>query len=268
MQDKIEQVKEAIANKESAIIAFSGGVDSATLAALAYEVLGERALAVTARSVAFTEHELKVAVCTAREIGIPHRVVHFDELEEPGFAGNTRERCYYCKKGLLRTLIGIADKDGFNVVLEGTNASEILGYRPGKRAIAEAGGRVFTPFMEFGVTKDEVRRTARKIGLSVADRPSMACLSTRFPYGQAITRQGLKRVGAAEDYLFSMGFTQVRVRDHSDRNSIARVEVMPSEFGKVLQERERIVSHLKQLGFDYVTLDLGGFRSGSMDEVL
>ncbi|MGP8330182.1 MAG: ATP-dependent sacrificial sulfur transferase LarE, partial [Methanosarcinaceae archaeon] len=119
-----------------------------------------------------------------------------------------------------------------------------------------------------GMTKDEVRQTARKIGLSVTDRPSMACLSTRFPYGQAITRQALKRVGAAEDYLFSLGFTQIRVRDHSDRSIIARVEVIPSESYKVLQERERIVYRLKQLGFDYVTLDIEGFRSGSMDEVL
>ncbi len=268
MQEKIELIKKAIAKKDSAIIAFSGGVDSATLAALAYEALGERALAVTANSETFSERELKAAVSTAREIGIPNQIVHFDELEEPGFAENTRDRCYHCKKGLLRTLIGIADKEGFNVVLEGTNASEIQGHRPGRKAIVEAGGRVFTPFTEFGVTKDEVRQIAREIGLSVADKPSMACLSSRFPYGQLITRDGLTRVGAAEDFLFSLGFTQLRVRDHSDRSSIARIEIMPSEFDKFLQERERIVSHLKQLGFDYVTLDIEGFRSGSMDEVL
>ncbi|MGP8319729.1 MAG: ATP-dependent sacrificial sulfur transferase LarE [Methanosarcinaceae archaeon] len=268
MQEKIELIKEAIAKKESVIIAFSGGVDSATLAALAYETLGKRALAITVKSLTFPKRELKSAECTASEIGISHRVVHFNELEEPGFAVNTQERCYHCKKGILRILIDIADKDGFNVILEGTNASEIMGYRPGHKAIVEAGGRVFTPFTKFGMTKDEVRQTARKIGLSVADRPSMACLSTRFPYGQAITRQALKRVGAAEDYLFSLGFTQIRVRDHSDRSIIARVEVIPSESYKVLQERERIVYRLKQLGFDYVTLDIEGFRSGSMDEVL
>ncbi len=265
MQAKIKQIKEAIAKKDSAIIAFSGGVDSATIAALAYEALGERALAVTAESVTFSERELKAAVSTAREIGIPHQIVHFDELEEPGFAENTRDRCYHCKKGLLRTLIGIADKEGFNVVLEGTNASEIQRHRPGRRAIVEIGERVFTPFTEFGVTKDEVRGIARKIGLSVADKPSMACLSSRFPYGQLITRDGLTRVGAAEDYLFSLGFTQLRVRDHS---SIARIEIMPPEFDKFLQERGRIISNLKKLGFDYITLDIEGFRSGSMDEVL
>ncbi|MDO9518522.1 MAG: ATP-dependent sacrificial sulfur transferase LarE [Methanosarcinaceae archaeon] len=268
MQEKINLIKEAIAKKGSAIIAFSGGVDSATIAALAYEALGERALAVTAESVTFSERELKGAIQTAREIGIPHRIVNFDELEEPGFAENTQDRCYHCKKGLLRTLINIADEEGFNVVLEGTNASEIQGHRPGRRAIVETGERVFTPFVDFGVTKDEVRQIAREIGLSVADKPSMACLSSRFPYGQLITRDGLTRVGAAEDFLFSLGFTQLRVRDHSDRNSIARIEIMPSEFNKFLQERGRIVSHLKKLGFDYITLDIEGFRSGSMDEVL
>ena len=268
MQEKIEQIKKAIAKKGSAIIAFSGGVDSTTIAALAYEALGERALAVTAESVIFPERELKAAVRTAREIGIPHQIVHFDEHEVPGFVENTRDRCYHCKKGLLRTLIDIADKEGFNVVLEGTNASEILGYRPGRKAIVEAGGRVFTPFTEFEVTKDEVRQIAREMGLSVAGKPSMACLSSRIPYGQLITREGLTRVDAAEDFLFSLGFTQVRVRDHSERSSIARIEIMPSEFAGVLQERERIVSHLKKWGFDYVTLDIVGFRSGSMDEVL
>ena len=266
--EKIKQIKKAIAKKESAIIAFSGGVDSATIAALAYEALGERALAITAESVIFPERELKTAVSTAREIGIPHQIVSFDELEKPGFAGNTRDRCYHCKKALLRTLIGIADTRGFNVVLEGTNASEIQEHRPGRKAIVEAGERVFTPFTEFRVTKDEVRQIAREIGLSVADKPSMTCLSTRFPYGQLITRNGLVRVGAAEDFLFSLGFTQLRVRDHSDRSSIACVEIMPSEFDRGLRERERIVSHFKQLGFDYVTLDIEGFRSGSMDEVL
>ncbi|MGP8337176.1 MAG: ATP-dependent sacrificial sulfur transferase LarE [Methanosarcinaceae archaeon] len=268
MQEKIELIKEAIAKKESAIIAFSGGVDSATLAALAYEALGECALAVTAESIIIPKREIKAAECIAYEIGISHRIVHFDKLEEPGFALNAKDRCYNCKKKLLHTLIGIADEEGFNVVIEGTNASEIKEYRPGHKAIVEAGGRVFTPFTEFGVTKNEVRRIARKIGLSIADKPSMACLSTRFPYGQEITRQGLKRVGAAEDYLFSMGFTQVRVRDHTGISSIARVEVVSSESGKFLRERKRIVFYLKKLGFDYVTLDIEGFRSGSMDEVL
>ncbi|MCL7411173.1 MAG: ATP-dependent sacrificial sulfur transferase LarE [Methanosarcinaceae archaeon] len=268
MQEKINQIKEAIAQKNSAIIAFSGGVDSATIAALAYEALGGRALAVTASSETFSERELKGAVQTAREIGIKHMIVNFDELEEPGFAENTQDRCYHCKKGLLHTLINIADEEGFNVVLEGTNASEIQGHRPGRQAIVEAGERVFTPFVDFGVTKDEVRQIAREIDLSVADKPSMACLSSRFPYGQLITRDGLTRVGAAEDFLFSLGFTQLRVRDHSDRSSIARIEIIPSEFDRFLQERERIVSHLKKLGFDYVTMDIEGFRSGSMDEVL
>jgi len=167
MQEKINQIKKAIAQKGSAIIAFSGGVDSATIAALAYEALGENALAITAESEIFPERELKAAVSTAREIGILHRIVHFDELDEHGFAENTRDRCYHCKKGLLYTLIGIADKEGINVVLEGTNASEILGHRPGRNAIVEAGQRVFTPFTQFGVTKDEVRHILQTIWLVI-----------------------------------------------------------------------------------------------------
>ncbi|MBN2487448.1 MAG: ATP-dependent sacrificial sulfur transferase LarE [Methanosarcinaceae archaeon] len=263
--NKIEQIKEAIAKKESTVVAFSGGVDSAVLAALAFEVMGRRALAVTADFLSFPGRELKDAIRTASEIGIPHRTVPFDAMGEPGFAENTPQRCYYCKKGLIRTLAEFADGEGFNVILEGTNASEIQGYRPGWQAIREAGDRVFTPFVEFGVTKEEVREIARVLGLSVADRPSMTCLSTRFPYGQPITEDGIERVESAEEYLTSLGFNQFRVRDHG---SIARIEIMPSEFDRILQERERIVAYLKKLGFTYITLDMEGFRSGSMDEVL
>jgi len=265
LPDKIELIKEAIANKKSAVIAFSGGVDSVTLAALAYQTLGRNALAVTAGSAGLPRRELEAAIHTAREIGIDHRVVQFDELNEPGFAENTPDRCYYCKKGLLRTLAEVADEVGSNVILDGTNASEIRGHRPGWQAIIEAGERVFTPFTEYGVTKEEVREIARALGLSVADKPSNACLSTRFPYGQPITREGVARIESAEDQLISQGFTRIRVRDHG---GIARIEVMPSEFATVLKERERIAACLKKLGFNYVTLDIEGFRSGSMDEVL
>lgn len=265
LSDKIQKIRDAIAQKESAIIAFSGGVDSTTLATLAFEELGERALAITADSATLPQRELEAAKRAAMEIGIPHRVVYFDEVAEPGFAINTPDRCYYCKKGLLRTLLNVAESEGYNVVIEGTNSSELKGHRPGRKAILEAGERVFTPYVDFEVTKDEVRQIARELGLSVADKPSMACLSSRFPYGNPITKEGLRRVGEAEDCLFSLGFAQFRVRDH---NNIARIEVMPSDFGMVLQHRETILSHMKELGFNYVTLDLEGFRSGSMDEVL
>ena len=265
LSGKIEQIKEAIAKKESAVVAFSGGVDSAVLAALAYEVLGRRALAVTVDFLSFPGRELNAAIHTAGEIGIPRRTVPFDAMAEPGFAENTPQRCYYCKKGLIRTLAEFADEEGFNVILEGTNASEIKGYRPGWQAIREAGDRVFTPFVEFGVTKEEVCEIARVLGLSVADRPSMTCLSTRFPYGQPITVNGIERIESAEVYLTSLGFNRFRVRDHGN---IARIEIMPSEFDRILQERERIVAYLKKLGFTYITLDMEGFRSGSMDEVL
>jgi len=265
LPDKIKRIKESIANKKNAVIAFSGGVDSATLAALAYQALGRNALAVTADSAGLPRRELEAAIHTAREIGIEHRVVQFDELNEPGFAENTPDRCYYCKKGLLRTLAEVTDEVGSNVILDGTNASEVQGHRPGWRAIIEAGERVFTPFTEYGVTKEEVREIAHALGLSVADKASTTCLSTRFPYGQPITREGIARIEAAEDQLISHGFTRIRVRDHG---GIARIEVMPSEFAIVIKERERITEYLKKLGFNYVTLDIEGFRSGSMDEVL
>ena len=265
LSDKIEQIKEAIAKKESALVAFSGGVDSAVLAALAYKVLERRALAMTAEFISLSGHELKDAIRTAKEIGIPHRIVPFNVMAEPGFAENTPQRCYYCKKGLIRTLAEFADEEVLNVILDGTNASEIQGHRPGWQAIREAGNRVYTPFVEFGITKEEVREIAHALGLSVADRPSMTCLSTRFPYGQPITEDGIERIEKAEEYFTSLGFYQFRVRDHGN---IARIEVMLSEFDRILQEHERIVTFLKKLGFNYVTLDMEGFRSGSMDEVL
>jgi uncharacterized protein len=262
--EKIEKIKKAIKARESAIVAFSGGVDSTTLAALAYEVLGDRVLAVTLDSPLFPKRQLETAVETACEIGIPHRVLPFSHLGAPYFTANSINRCYFCKKTLLETLIELADKKGYDVVLEGTNASEIKdGNRPGYRAIQEAGDKVLSPFVEFDVTKEEIREIASIHSLSAAHRPSMACLATRFPYGQPITAEALLRIEKAEEYLFSLGFTQVRVRMHAN---IARIEVPTKDFPEILRHSVQIFEELKDAGFDYVTLDLEGFRSGSMDE--
>jgi len=264
--EKIEKIKEAIKARESAIIAFSGGVDSTVLASLAHEVLGNRALAVTLDSPLFPQRQLETAVETACEIGIPHRVLPFSHLNTPYFTENSINRCYFCKKYLLETLVEFGEENGYKVVIEGTNASEIKGEnRPGYRAIQEAGDKVFTPFVEFDVTKDEIREIASIYALSAAHRPSMACLATRFPYGQPITAEALLKIEKSEEYLFSLGFTQFRVRMHSN---MARIEVPPEDFPEVLRHSVQISENLKDIGFDYVTLDLEGFRSGSMDEPL
>ncbi|AYK15401.1 MAG: ATP-dependent sacrificial sulfur transferase LarE [Methanosarcina flavescens] len=262
--EKIELIKEAIKARGSVVVAFSGGVDSTTLAALAFEALGEKAIAVTIDSPLFPRRQLETAVKTACEIGIEHKILPFSQLSLPYFSANTLNRCYFCKKALLETLLDFAEKAGYHVVLEGTNSSELQGeYRPGYRAVQEAGEKIFSPFMEFDVTKEQIREIASKLFLSAASRPSAACLATRFPYGQPITVESLQKVEKAEDFLFSLGFSQFRVRMHE---YLARIEVIQEEFEDVLRKREKIVRHLKSLGFDYITLDLEGFRSGSMDE--
>jgi uncharacterized protein len=192
-----------------------------------------------------------------------HEIITYDELDEPGFAHNPADRCYYCKKGLIRELKKCAAKHNVKSIIEGTNFSDLKGHRPGLRAVIEED--VYNPYVEFKATKEDIREMARKLGLSMADKPSMACLSSRFPYGQTITSDALVRVGEAETYLHAHGFRIVRVRDHA---GIARIEVMPVEMGLFMEKREEVLSKFKGLGFSYVTLDLMGFRSGSMDEVL
>ncbi len=261
--DKMLSIINALKNKGSVIVAFSGGVDSSVLAALAFRALGEKALAVTADAETLGPGELEGARSVAKEIGIRHIVISYDELLEPEFAKNLVDRCYYCKKGLIRELKKIAKDRCINTIIEGTNLSDLTGHRPGHRAVMEE--EVYNPYLDFSVTKDEIREMARMLGLSVADKPSMACLSSRFPYGQPITHEALTRVGEAESYLRNNGFRVVRVRDHA---GIARIEMLPSEMGRFLKIREAVSSEFKRLGFDYVTLDIMGFRSGSMDEVL
>ena len=263
IDNKMHSIIDALKERGSALVAFSGGVDSSVLAALAYRALGDRTLAVTADAPTLAPGELEGAKKVAAQIGIRHIVIFYDELQEPEFAKNPVDRCYYCKKGLIRELKKIAEQNRINTIIEGTNSSDLKAHRPGHRAVTEEG--IYNPYIEFGVTKEEIRRIARKLKLSVADKPSMACLSSRFPYGQMITHDALKRVGEAEAYLQKMGFEVVRVRDH---DGIARIEIMPDEMPKLLEMHDEVAVELKKLGFSYVTLDILGFRSGSMDEVL
>ncbi|MBU4491372.1 MAG: ATP-dependent sacrificial sulfur transferase LarE [Euryarchaeota archaeon] len=263
IEHKMQSIVKALAERGSVLVAFSGGVDSSVLAALAYKALGNNAIAVTADSQTLAPGELECAKEVAKEMGIRHVVISYDELGEPEFAKNPMDRCYYCKKGLLRELKKLTAQYDLKGIVEGTNISDLKAHRPGHRAVVEEG--VFNPFVDFKVTKEEIRQMAHKIGLHNADKPSMACLSSRFPYGQTITTEGLKRVGAAEAYLRRAGFGVVRVRDHA---GVARIEIMPDEMARFLEMREDVVSEFKRLGFSYVALDIVGFRSGSMDEVI
>ena len=265
LNKKIEVLKSYIAEKGSggAVIAFSGGVDSATLAALSRQVLGDRAVAVTAESATFTEGELRDAKTTAQEIGIKLYVTKTHELEHEAFAANPPDRCYHCKMELLKKLKQFAHQHGFAAVFDGTNFSDLEGHRPGFRAVQETQG-VYSPLMEVGFTKDEVREVAKALGLTVHDRPAQACLASRIPYHERITAERLKRVAKAEQMIHKIvPVTQLRVRDH---NGLARIEVAASErklFCNV-DVMEMISVQLKRLGFKYVALDLEGYRSGSM----
>jgi len=263
INEKMRSIENAIAKRASVLIAFSGGVDSSVLAALAHRALGNKAIAVTADSQTLSPGELEAAKVVAKEIGITHKIISYDELGEPGFANNPVDRCYYCKKGLIRELKKFAEEHDLKSIVEGTNFSDLNTHRPGHRAVIEE--EVYNPYVEFKVTKEEIREMARKLGLSVAEKPSMACLSSRFPYGQTITVDALMRVGEAENFLRIHGFRVVRVRDHA---GIARIEIMPDEMARFIKIRKEVLAKFKELGFSYITLDLMGFRSGSMDEVL
>ncbi|WP_321420272.1 ATP-dependent sacrificial sulfur transferase LarE [uncultured Methanomethylovorans sp.] len=261
--DKMQQIKEALSLKSCVLVAFSGGVDSSVLAALAHEALGNKALAITINMHSLPEGELQIAEDIAREIGIRHKVMDFDEFTVPEFVENSPKRCYYCKRSILGLLLEVAKKEGSEVVIEGTNITEMQGNRPGMQAVAEMTKRVISPFLQFSVSREEIRQMAKHMGLSVAGKPSSPCLASRIPYGKKITPEGISRVKAAEKYLFTLGFIQFRVRDHGD---VARIEVKSSDFPAVIERKEDIVNEFKRLGFHYVALDMEGFRSGSLDE--
>jgi|YelNatPaOPRAMG01_1025707.scaffolds.fasta_scaffold11704_5 uncharacterized protein len=249
--------------RRGVVVAFSGGVDSSTLAAVCHAVLGERAVAVTAKSPTYPLEEMEEAVETARIIGIRHYFVETDELSNEGFVRNPENRCYYCKKELLERLRDFARQLGFKAVFEGTNFSDLSGHRPGFKAVREMKD-VFSPWVEAEYTKEEIRMLARNLGLPVHDKPALACLASRIPFGERITREKLDRIGRAERLIKEIsGVKQLRVRDH---NGLARIEVGRDERSLLfnVETMDKIAEELKKIGFIYVALDLEGYRTGSM----
>ena len=252
----------ALAALERVVVAYSGGVDSTLLTAIAHEILGERALAVTAASPAVPTAELRAACDLARQRRWNHRVIQTSELYREEYARNASDRCYWCKSELFGIIAPLAH--GLNArVLVGTNADDLSDHRPGLRAARE--NDVLAPLADARLSKDEVRALSADLGLPTADKPASPCLASRFAYGVRVTEHGLRRVELAEEALRGFGFHELRVRDHGD---LARIEVSAHQIARAAELREAITRQLVDLGFRYVTLDLVGFRSGSLNEVL
>jgi len=261
---KINKLKKILKDMGSLIIAFSGGVDSSFLLKVAENVLGKNVIAVTAKSLTYPKREFEDAKRIARSLNCRQIIIDSNEMKIKEFRNNPKNRCYFCKKELFLKLISIKNKYNFNFVVDGTNYDDLNTFRPGLKALKELGIR--SPLAEAGLTKEEIRKYSRLLNLTTWNKPSFACLSSRFPYGEEITKSKLKKIENAEDFLRSLGFRQIRVRYHYP---IARIEIEKEEIPKILQSniREKMIKKLKKIGFEYITLDLEGYRSGSMDEL-
>jgi pyridinium-3,5-biscarboxylic acid mononucleotide sulfurtransferase len=265
LTEKLEQLEALFLEMEQALIAYSGGVDSTLVAKIAYDVLGDRALAVTAVSPSLLPEELEDAKIQAATIGIPHKVVQTHEMENPNYTSNPVNRCYFCKSELHDTLKPLAWELGYPYVVDGVNADDLHDYRPGIQAAKERGAR--SPLSEVGVTKVEVRQLSQQLGLPWWDKPAQPCLSSRFPYGEEITVAKLQRVGRAEIFLRKLGWQNLRVRSEADT---ARIELPPEQIKDFVltTDLQTLVSTFQDFGFMYATLDLEGYRSGKLNQVL
>jgi uncharacterized protein len=262
---KFKGLRDILTKMKSVVVAFSGGVDSTFLLKMAKDTLDDKVIAVTARSETYPKSELKEAKNLARLIGVKHIIIPTSELKIKDFSDNPPNRCYWCKSELFKKIDVIRKKLGFNYIADGTNYSDRSDFRPGQKAEMEFGIR--RPLLEAGLTKEDIRRFSRKLGLPTYSKPAMACLASRFPYYSRITEEKLKIVERAEEYLKRLGFFWIRVRYHGN---IARIEVRKDEINKFLscEMRKKIVREFKKFGFRYVTIDLEGYRTGSMNEVL
>jgi pyridinium-3,5-biscarboxylic acid mononucleotide sulfurtransferase len=261
--EKYDALLELLTGLESVLVAYSGGIDSTLLAFAAHAVLGDRCCAVLATSDTYPDTETIGARLLAAQLGFRLIEVESCELADPNFTANTSERCYHCKSELFGLLIRVSETQGLKHVVDGSNHDDLSDHRPGRRAASELG--VLSPLATVGLTKSEIRELARELGLPNWNKPSMACLASRFPYGERITDDGLARVSAAEQSLRELGLSQFRVRSHGP---VARIEIAPDELQTAWDLRERIASEVRSAGFAYASLDLDGYRTGSMNEVL
>ncbi|UCC61306.1 MAG: ATP-dependent sacrificial sulfur transferase LarE, partial [Dehalococcoidia bacterium] len=265
MDEKLRALKTLLGEIGSVLVAYSGGTDSSLLLRVAKDVLGDRVVAVTARSPLYPDKEYYESLRLAAQMGVRHLAITTDELELPEFSRNPPDRCYYCKRELFLKLRDIAAQEELECIADGTNYDDLQDHRPGMKAAEELGVR--SPLCEAKLSKSDVRSIARGLGLATWNKPTQACLASRIPYGMEITAPTLERITQAEDYLWSLGMLNVRVRDHGDT---ARIEVDTTALGSLVDGdlRPRIVEFMKSLGYVYVTVDLEGYRTGSMNEVL
>jgi uncharacterized protein len=263
LRDKYQHLQNVIGTYDSLIVAFSGGIDSSLVAYVAGQVLGDKALAVTSGSASLKRTDLELSKRLSDDWGIKHEVIVTDELNKADYRANPVNRCFHCKTSLYTELQQIAEQRGIEVIANGTNLDDLGDHRPG--LIAADNHKIRSPLVESGFHKADIRALAHELGLENADKPQAACLSSRFPYGTAINQELLAQVEAAEDVLVELGFSQFRVRHHGE---VARLEVLPEEFSLAAQHHQTLEQRIKALGYRFVTMDLGGFRSGSLNEGL
>jgi len=262
LETKLSHLCRLLRDMQSCLVAYSGGVDSALVAAVAHQELGTKMLACIGVSPSYPTREMKSAIDQARKLNIPHRLIETQEHLDPNYAANPANRCYFCKSELYTRLRQIANEEGWQAIADGSNTSDLSDDRPGRIAAGEL--QVRSPLIEADISKPEVRQLAKDLGLDVWDKPAMPCLSSRVPHGTAITPELLRQIESAEDVLANLGFTQFRVRHHGE---LARIELPQSDLPRAIEHRDQIVQSIRQAGYRHIALDLAGFQSGSFHVV-